>query len=542
MCAMDDAYAARLAAAEPRNPRPLAELVQRLEAEERLRTGTEAVAAGAPVDGLSIAGLAYDSRAVTPGSLFVAVPGDHVDGHDYVADAARRGATIALVERRVDADVPQLLVDRSLLALAVAAAWWYGDPSSALGVVGVTGTDGKTSTARLTAAVLEAGGWPTGIVSTIGGRIGGADETRPPHATTPQAPELQRALAAMRSAGDRAAVVETTSHGLAQGRVNGVRYDLAVFTNISHEHLDFHGTFEAYLAAKRSLFERLALDERNPAKPAARWPRTGIVNVDDPAAGSFVEATREAGARLLGYGRDPSAELRLLEVNDDGRRLHVHWDGPAGRQQAALQLAGRFNAYNALAAAAVGEAIGLEAAAVVEGLEGLQRVPGRMERIDLGQPFGMVVDYAHSPNALKVVLDELGPTAEGGGGGLIAVFGSAGERDPEKRPMMGRIAAERSRLVIATDEDPRDEDRMTILEAIAAGAETAGAVRGKSVLLIPDRREAIREAVRAARPGDVVLLAGKGHENTILMANGAAIPWDERAEAEAALHELGFTR
>jgi UDP-N-acetylmuramoyl-L-alanyl-D-glutamate--2,6-diaminopimelate ligase len=220
----------------------------------------------------------------------------------------------------------------------------------------------------------------------------------------------------------------------------------------------------------------------------------------------------------------------------------VHWDGPAGRQRAALQLAGRFNAYNALAAAAVGEAIGLEGAAVVEGLEGLQRVPGRMERIDLGQPFGVVVDYAHSPNALKVVLDELGPTAEAGGGGLIAVFGSAGERDPEKRPMMGRIAAERSRLVIATDEDPRDEDRMTILEAIAAGAETAGAVRGKSVLLIPDRREAIREAVRAARPGDVVLLAGKGHENTILMANGAAIPWDERAEAEAALHELGFAR
>jgi UDP-N-acetylmuramoyl-L-alanyl-D-glutamate--2,6-diaminopimelate ligase len=542
MCAMDDAYAARLAAAEPRNPRPLAELVRRLEAEERLRTGTEAVAAGAPVDGLSIAGLAYDSRAVTPGSLFVAVPGDHVDGHDYVADAARRGATIALVERRVDADVPQLIVDRALLALAVAAAWWYGDPSSALGVVGVTGTDGKTSTARLTAAVLEAGGWPTGIVSTIGGRIGGADEKRPPHATTPQAPELQRALAAMRSASDRAAVVETTSHGLAQGRVNGVRYDLAVFTNISHEHLDFHGTFEAYLAAKRSLFERLAVDERNPAKPAAGWPRTGIVNVDDPAAGSFVEATRGAGARLLGYGRDPSAELRLLEVNDDGRRLHVHWDGPAGRQRAALQLAGRFNAYNALAAAAVGEAIGLEAVAVVEGLEGLQRVPGRMERIDLGQPFGVVVDYAHSPNALKVVLDELGPTAEAGGGGLIAVFGSAGERDPEKRPMMGRIAAERSRLVIATDEDPRDEDRMTILEAIAAGAETAGAVRGKSVLLIPDRREAIREAVRAARPGDVVLLAGKGHENTILMANSAAITWDERAEAEAALHELGFTR
>ena len=535
MCAMDDAYAARLAAAEPHAPRLLAELLRRLEADGRVQKPSSAL------DGLSVAGLAYDSRAVPPGGLFVAVPGDHVDGHDFVADAARRGAVAALVEHPVPADIPQVLVDRSLLALADAATWWYGDPSSELGVVGVTGTDGKTTTARLTAAVLETGGWPTGIVSTIGGRIGGTDEVMPPHATTPQAPELQRSLAAMRGAGDRAAVVETTSHGLAQGRVNGVRYDIAVFTNISHEHLDFHGTFEAYLAAKRSLFERLAVDERNPAKPVPGWPRTGIVNCDDPAASAFVDATRQAGARLLRYGSDAPAELRLLEVSDDGRRLHVTWDGPAGRQSAALQLAGRFNAYNALAAAAVGEAIGLDPGAVIQGLEGLERVPGRMERIDLGQSFGVVVDYAHSPNALKVVLDELGPVAEAGGGGLIAVFGSAGERDHEKRPMMGRIAAERSRLVIATDEDPRDEDPMAILDAIAGGAESAGAVRGRTVLLISDRREAIRGAIRAARPGDVVLLAGKGHENTILMAHGAALPWDERAEALAALGELGHT-
>lgn len=541
MCAMDDAYAARLAAAEPPGPRPFTELLDRLVADGHLRSGVATGLTALALDGLTVAGLAYDSREVSPGALFVAVPGDHVDGHDFVADAAGRGASVAIVERMVPVEIPQVVVARSLPALAVAAAWWYGDPSAGLGVIGVTGTDGKTSTARLTAAVLEAGGWPTGIVSTIGGRIGGADEVMPPHATTPQAPELQSALAAMRAAGDRAAVVETTSHGLAQGRVNGVRYDVAVFTNISHEHLDFHGTFEAYLAAKRSLFERLAADERNPAKPVPGWPRTGIVNVDDPAAGAFVEATRQAGARLLRYGRDPTAELRLLEVDDDGRRLHVTWDGPSGRQAAALQLAGRFNAYNALAGAAVGAAIDLDPAAVVEGLEGLIRVPGRMERIDLGQPFAVIVDYAHSPNALQVVLDELGPVAEAGGGGLVAVFGSAGERDPEKRPMMGRIAAERSRLVIATDEDPRDEDRMAILDAIAVGAQAAGAVRGDTLRLIQDRREAIREAFRAAQAGDVVLLAGKGHENTILMANGVTIPWDERAEAIAALHELGHT-
>ena len=531
----DRDYRQRLAAGDPAGTRRLAGLIDRL-----LSAGLLAAASGrAAPRGLEIRGVAFDSRRVEPGFLFVAVPGEHVDGHDFIGQAAERGAAAAVVERPLDAGLPQLVVRRSLGALPVAAAWWYGDPSAELGVVGVTGTDGKTSTARLVASVLEAGGWQTGIVSTIGGRIGGVDEPSPPHATTPQAPELQRALRAMATAGDRAAVVETTSHGLAQGRVDGVRYDLAVFTNLSHEHLDFHGTFEAYLAAKRSLFERLAVDERNPPKPTPGWARTGIVNVDDPAAGAFVDATRQAGARLLTYGRDRSADFRLVNVDDDGRRLHVTWEGPAGRTTAALRLAGRFNAYNALAAVAVGAAIDLHPGAVIEGLEGLGRVPGRMERIDVGQPFGIVVDYAHSPNALAVVLDELRPVAEAAGGALISVFGSAGERDPEKRPLMGRVAAERSRLVIATDEDPRDEEPMAILEAIATGAEAAGAVRGSTLLLIRDRGQAIREAMGAARPGDVVLLAGKGHENTIIQANGAAIPWDERAEALAALRELG---
>ena len=526
-------YLERLAAAEPGRTKRLGDLLVRLAAEGRL------VAAPEGIGELEVAGIAYDSRAIVRGGLFVAVPGDHVDGHDFLRDAAARGAAAAIVERPVEAWLPLVVVDRSALALAVAAAWWYGDPSAELGVVGITGTDGKTSTARLTASVLEAGGWPTGIVSTIGGRIGGVDEERPPHATTPQAPELQRALRAMVAADDRAAVVETTSHGLALGRVDGVRYDVAVFTNLSHEHLELHGTFEAYRAAKRSLFERLAVDDRNPTKGLPGWQRTGIVNLDDAAASTFADATREAGARLLTYGRDAAADFRLLDVDDDGRRLRVSWDGPVGRQQAALQLAGSFNAYNALAAAAVGAAIELEPAAVVAGLEGLAHVPGRMQRLDLGQPFGVVIDYAHSPKSLQLVLEELAPAAQARGGSLIAVFGSAGERDVEKRSMMGRIAAERSRLVIVTDEDPRNEDPMAILDAIAAGSEAAGAVRGRAVLLIPDRKAAIGAAMRAARPGDVVLLAGKGHESTIQVANGAEIPWDERAVAEATLRELG---
>lgn len=532
---IDAAYRRLLAAGEPSHSKPLAELLTRLEAAGRVRD-----ASGAPARAAAVRGLAYDSRAVEPGGLFFAVPGDHVDGHEFVAQAAARGALAAVVEHRVAGDLPQLVVDRSGLALAVAACWWYGDPSADIGVVGITGTDGKTSTARLAGAVFETAGLRAGIVSTVGGRIGGVEERRPPHVTTPQAPELQRALAAIRAAGDPVAVVETTSHGLALGRVDGVRYDVAILTNVTHEHLDFHGTWETYRDAKRSLFSRLAVDVANPAKPRPGWPRTGILNADDPSASLFAETTRAAGAAVLTYGRADSADLRLVDVQDDGRRLHVTWDGPDGRQQAALQLAGRFNAYNALAVAALGVVLELDPKAVIAGLEGLTHVPGRMQRVELGQPFGVVIDYAHTPTSLGLVLDELAPVAEARGGSLIAVFGSGGERDVAKRPAMGRIAAERARLVIATNEDPRDEDAMRILEAIAAGAEAAGAKRGETLQLILDRHAAVAAAIEAAEPGDIVLLAGKGHEHNILIEDGGEIPWDERAAAEDALRSRGY--
>lgn len=534
----DDAYAALLAAGEPAGPKPGAGLLARLDAAGSHPRG-EASGVAALTSG-SVTGLTDDSRTVGPGSVFFAVPGDHADGHDFVAQAGTRGALAAVVERAVPADLPQVVVDRTLVALAAAACWWYGDPSADLGIVGVTGTDGKTSTSRLIGSVLDAAGLRAGIVSTVGGRIGGIDERRPPHVTTPQAPELQLALAAIRAAGDPVAVVETTSHGLALGRVNGVRYDVAVLTNLSREHLEFHGTWEAYRDAKRSLFARLAVGPANPQKSRPAWPRTGILNADDPSAALFAETTRAAGARVLTYGRAPDADLRLLDVDDDGQRLRLSWDGPTGRRRAALRLAGRFNAYNALAAAALGVAIGLDPAAVTAGLEGLRQVAGRMQRVELGQPFGVVIDYAHTANALALVLDELAPVAKARGGGLIAVFGSGGERDVEKRAEMGRVAAERCRLVIATNEDPRNEDPMAIIEAIAAGAEAAGAVRGERLRLILDRNEAVATAMAAARPGDVVLLAGKGHEHNILVADGGEVPWDERAAAEDALRALGF--
>ena len=531
--------AALMAAAGPDAPKPLAGLIERLAAEGRLRGASrdEVAVAPAALADVAVRGVTNDSRAVAPGALFVAVPGAHTDGHDHVASAAARGAAAALVERVVnDIALPQLVVAATQPALATAAAWWYEDPSRELLSIGITGTDGKTTTSFLAVAALEAAGIRTGMLGTAGLRIGGVDEPNPEHATTPDAPILQHALAAMVAAGDVAAVIETTSHGLALERVGSVAYDVAILTNVTHEHLEFHGSWEAYRSAKVSLFERLAVTDANPAK---RWPKTAIVNADDPSAAHFVAAARAAGAEVLTYGTDPSAAVRVARIDEDDEGLTIAFDAPSGPGTVRLALAGRFNAHNALAVVALGDALGLDPAAVAAGLASVRAVPGRMERVDFGQPFTVIVDYAHSPASLQAVLDGLGPTATARGGGLIAVFGSAGERDTAKRALMGRIAAERCRLVVVTDEDPRGEDRDAILDAIAAGAESAGATRGSSLLVIADRRAAIAAALERALPGDTVLFAGKGHERSIIGPDGP-VPWDERAEVEAGLRVLGF--
>ena len=536
----------RLAAVDAaRRPMRLAALVDRLVAEGRLRGARDR--AGRPVAPAAlgngqVTAISADSRSIRPGSLFVAVPGDHVDGHDYLASAAGAGAVAAIVERPIaDVAIAQLVVDRSRAALASAAGWWYGDPSRELGVVGITGTDGKTTTSFLAAAALDAGGHRSGLVGTVELRIGGEAEPTPEHQTTPEAPELQRLLRAMADGGDQVAIVETTSHGLALERVAGIAYDVAVFTNLTHEHLELHGSFEAYRAAKLSLFERLA--SRGPAKTGAGvalgWPRLAVINRDDPSADLFAAVAREAGARVVTYGAEPGADVRAERIEEDRHRLSVAYAAPSGASRISLQLAGRFNVHNALAVVALGEGLGLDPAAVRAGLEGVTGVPGRMERIERGQPFTVIVDYAHSPASLETVLDLLAPVAAAGGGGLVAVFGSAGERDRDKRSMMGRIAGDRCRLVIATDEDPRGEDRLAIIEAIGRGAEAAGKRQGRDLLLIPDRRAAIAAALDQAGPGDVVLFAGKGHERSIIGPTGPA-PWHERSEVESALAALGF--
>jgi UDP-N-acetylmuramoyl-L-alanyl-D-glutamate--2,6-diaminopimelate ligase len=346
----------------------------------------------------------------------------------------------------------------------------------------------------------------------------------------------------MVAGGNVAAVVETTSHGLAADRVRGIAYDAAILTNLSHEHLEFHGSWEAYRDAKLSLFERLAVGDGNPLKrpPAPAWAKCAIVNADDPTVGLFVGVAQEAGARVVTYGTDPAADVRATHSEEDGRRLRVAYDAPSGAGRLELRLAGRFNVHNALAVVALGEALGLDPAAARAGLESVEGVPGRMERIDAGQPFGVVIDYAHSPASLQAVLDILAPVAAARGGGVIVVFGSAGERDTDKRPMMGRIATERARLVIITDEDPRGEDRDAILEDIARGAEAGGARRGHDLLLIGDRASAIEAAFERARGGDMILLAGKGHEGSIIGPDGP-VPYDERSTALGALARLGHT-
>lgn len=515
--------------------RPLAGLVARLEARDQLRS---VPGAGTDLTDVAVSGVTHDSRLVGPGDVFVAVPGAHHDGHDHVPAAVAAGAVALVLERAVPTPgVPQLLVRAARPALASAAAWVEGDPSHHLGVVGVTGTDGKTTTAYLVRSMLEACGMPTGMLGTIDVVVAGESLGNPGRATTPEAPELQAHLRAMVDGGDRFAVVEATSHGLAQDRVSEVAWDVAVHTNVTHEHLEFHRTPDAYRAAKRRLFERLRAGSTNPDKGLGKH---AVVNRDDPWAGLFLEAARDAGAMTMGYAAAPGAEADVQATAvREGRRLEVtvrtrRWQGPVR-----LALAGRFNVHNALAAIGVGEALDLDPAAMRAGLEALERVPGRMEPVDLGQPFRVLVDYAHSPEALAKALDAVAPLAAASGGGLIAVFGSAGDRDTAKRPMMGRVAGERCRLVVVTDEDPRSEDREAILDAVAEGAEHAGRVRGHDLLLIADRATAIAAAIDRARPGDVVLLAGKGHERTIETADGA-VAWDEAGAARAALEALGY--
>jgi UDP-N-acetylmuramoyl-L-alanyl-D-glutamate--2,6-diaminopimelate ligase len=483
-------------------------------------------------DDPEVTAVEYDSRRCHPGTLFVAVPGFHVDGHGFATAAVRAGAVAVIAERTpvpsIPAATPLLQVESARRALSALAATIAGHPSRRMTVAGITGTDGKTTTATMLWAAWQAAGQKAASVTTVDVRIGDDVQPNSGRITTLEATELHRFLAAAAAAGCTRAAVETSSHGLHLHRVDDVDYDLAVYTRITSEHLDIHGSREEYLRTKQRLLELVGTQPEGLA----------VLDRDDDFA--YPRLAGMAVARRLTYSASgrPNADLVAEDLRVDARGVHFVAGTPWGRTKVRLRLAGGFNAANALAALAAacgggsgvdGRDVPLEAA--VRGLGALERVTGRMERVDLGQNFGVVVDYAHTTAALETVLGELRPATSGR---LWALFGSAGERDREKRGAMGRVAARLADVIVVTDEDPRGEDRLTIVEEIAAAAEAAGAARGATLHLIPDRAEAIDFAIGHASPGDTVLLAGKGHERTIETATGP-VPWDERAEAEAAL-------
>lgn len=475
---------------------------------------------GIPVG--QVGALAYDSRAVAPGTLFFAVPGVHVDGHDYVHAAVEAGAVGIVLERELDdITVPQLVVDRSRRALADAADAWFGRPSERLTVIGVTGTDGKSTVTALSAEMLwRSGKHRPGQIGTVFVGVGTDISPNATRSTTPEALETQDLLAQMIDAGNDSVVMEATSHGLALDRTRNCRFDIGVVTNVTSEHLEFHGTLEAYRDAKARLVEEAPI---------------AILNADD---GAYPFFRGRARGRVITYGIEADADLRATRLEATATGTSFDLDSPRWRGRATIAVPGRFNVSNALATLAVGEALELDLAHAAQALDDTAGVPGRMQRVDTGQPFAVIVDYAHTVDSLRKVLQLLRPLAAER---LIVVVGSAGERDATKRAPMGAVAAELADVVIVTDEDPRLEDPRSINEQIADGARAAGATVGESLHVIDDRREAIGHAVELAEAGDVILLAGKGHEQSIIYGTEKR-PWDDAAAALDALGAAGWGR
>jgi UDP-N-acetylmuramoyl-L-alanyl-D-glutamate--2,6-diaminopimelate ligase len=463
----------------------------------------EVMGAG-PAD-VEVTALAYDSRSVAPGTLFFCVHGFERDGHEFAPDAVERGACALVVERPLGLGVPDVVVEDVRAAMAPAAARFHGDPTARLDVVGVTGTNGKTTTTFLVRAALEAGGRPCGLLGTVISVIGGAE--REVVRTTPEAIDLQRSFAEMVEAGDRACAMEVSSHALELRRTDAIHWAVAVFTNLSRDHLDFHDTMEQYFLAKRRLFQA--------------GPGAAVVNVDD-----------QYGRRLAGelpgavtYGIESDAAYRALAVRSglDGSRLRVRM--PDGELELRTPLPGRFNVANVLAALASARSLGVEPDAAARALAGAGRVPGRFEAVDEGQPFAVLVDYAHTPDSLQNVLRAARELAERR---LIVVFGCGGDRDRGKRPLMGQIAARLADAVIVTSDNPRSEEPEAIIAEVLAGA-------GADAEAIVDRRAAIGRAVELAGRGDVVVIAGKGHEQGQEFAGGVKLPFDDVTVAREAL-------
>ncbi|HSB68918.1 MAG TPA: UDP-N-acetylmuramoyl-L-alanyl-D-glutamate--2,6-diaminopimelate ligase [Candidatus Methylomirabilis sp.] len=488
---------------------------------------------GAEVSGpttLEFEGVAHDSRTVVPGSLFVCIQGFRQDGHAFIGDAASRGAVAVMVERDpqslpIPPGLTVIRVPDSRAGLAAASARFFAHPSRSLRLVGVTGTNGKTTTASLVESILGAAGHPCGLLGTIEYRLGRV--SFPGERTTPESSDLQRLLARMRDLGAWAASMEVSSHSLVLHRVGGCEFDVGIFTNLTQDHLDFHGTMERYADAKALLFRGLAANRTKPGEAAA------VLNADDPWAPFMAQATT---ARVIRFGMASSAEVRVRERTLTLAGIRATAETPWGPLSIASPLVGQHNLSNILGAAAACLHLGLDPERVSAGIAGLTAVPGRFEKVEVGQPFGVVVDYAHTPDALERVLAFAREYATGR---LIAVFGCGGDRDRTKRPRMGEAAARLADLVIVTSDNPRTEDPLTIIAEIDLGVKKA-CTDSEAHATIPDRREAIGAALARARAGDLVVIAGKGHETYQILGN-RTIPFDDRVVAREVLAALGYT-
>jgi UDP-N-acetylmuramoyl-L-alanyl-D-glutamate--2,6-diaminopimelate ligase len=469
--------------------------------------------APAAAAGLDITALAYDNRAVAPGTLFFCVPGFTRDGHEFAAEAIARGAVALVVERPLGTPVPEISVHSVRAAMAPAAAAFYGDPTATLQIVGVTGTNGKTTTAFLVRALLEAAGRRTGLLGTVKSIVGGQEHEVV--RTTPEAIDLQRTFRQMLDEHDAACAMEVSSHALELRRADAIHFAAAIFTNLTQDHLDFHPTMEDYFKAKRRLFTDAA-------------PRHAVVNIDDPY-----------GARLAAELADPitfaleapEAAYRATQVRTGraGSRFGVR--GPDGEVEVASPLRGRFNFYNVLGAFAMASALGVPTGAALDAIAGAGQVPGRFETVDEGQQFAVVVDYAHTPDSLENVLRAARSLTDGR---LHVVFGAGGDRDRAKRPLMGEIAHRLADRVIVTSDNPRSENPDAIIDEILAGIDA-----GHEVEHDADRRRAIAWAIAGAEPGDVVVIAGKGHEQGQEFERGRKVPFDDQTVAREALRRVG---
>lgn len=491
------------------------------------------------VPDIPISGISLDSRAVNPGHLFVAMTGGTLDGHNFIPGAIDNGAVAIAGEKDLSGlSVPYIRLESTRRALTWMAGAFHDWPGRKLTVIGVTGTDGKTTTTNLLYQILLAAGLKAGMISTVNAVIGDEVLDTGFHVTTPDAHDVQQYLAKMVDGGLTHVVLETTSHGWAQYRVDACEFDIGVVTNITHEHMNEHGTYENYRAAKARLFSSL---EWTLPKPQGN-PRLGIINRDD--AKSFDFLNDFIRVNKLNYGLGEHADVSALDVSYSPSGIHFTAKSRDFQVEVTSRLVGAYNVSNCLAAlTAAVHGLGIDPEVAARGIASLEGIPGRMERIDMGQDFTAIVDFAHTPNALKSALDAARTMTNGR---VIAVFGSAGLRDKEKRRMMAETSAELADLTVLTAEDPRTESLEGILEEMAAGARrrperpvegSGGGIEGETFWRVPDRGEAIRFALRLARPGDIVLSCGKGHEQSMCFGQTEYL-WDDRTAMRAALAEL----